>query len=140
MNILDEDIALSRERRGNQFYPIRPMMQIDESDFRSLTEFPLNWRWTDSQWAKLPDDVLRDIQPLVEAKACECAQHSSKFYNQLDPDDAISGRAASLDSSADEVAVRQWLRERCSGLTERVVVSWDKRLAICVSWGVFCHH
>ena len=79
MNILDEDIALSRERRGNQFYPIGPMTQINESDLRSLSEFPLQWRWTDSRWAKLPNDVLRDIQPLVEAKARECAQHSSKF-------------------------------------------------------------
>jgi hypothetical protein len=38
------------DRLGNLILPNGPMTQINESEFQSLSEFPLKWRWTDSRW------------------------------------------------------------------------------------------
>lgn len=116
------------------------MLQIEESDVRPLSEFPLKWRWTDSRWNELPGEVLHDIRPLAESKACELARYSSRFYGRIDSFDASPGQAALIDSSSDAVAVRRWLEERRSDPGQRVIVSWDERLAVWVSWGVFCRY
>lgn len=49
------------------------MLEIKENDFRAIDLFPLKWRWTDSRWNKLPDDVLKSIQPLTELRLMNCA-------------------------------------------------------------------
>ena len=45
------------------------MVNIEETDFRTLDEFPIKWRWTDSRWIKLPEAALKNIQPFTDKKA-----------------------------------------------------------------------
>jgi hypothetical protein len=32
------------------------MIEVEETDFKSLDLFPLRQRWADARWNKLPDD------------------------------------------------------------------------------------
>ena len=116
------------------------MSETGESRFRSLETFPLNWRWTDSRWNRLPDDALRDIKPFRESKARELWKRSIEFCDQ-------SGLAASrfeyifrFNTELGHVAARRWLLEQSSNLNQEVVVSWSDELAVLARWAVFCDY
>jgi hypothetical protein len=55
------------------------MVNIEETDFRTLDEFPIKWRWTDSRWIELPEAALKNIQPFTDKKARGILQYSLEF-------------------------------------------------------------
>ena len=114
------------------------MLRIEESDFRSMESFPLKWRWTDLRWNKLPDDALNAIQPLSESKTRELCQHSLAFEDQSGLIESLFETTARINTSGNELEIRQWLIDRSSDLNQTVVVTWDNELAALVKWEVFC--
>lgn len=116
------------------------MINIEETDFRSIDSFPLKWRWTDSRWNKLPDETLNSIQPLSENKSRELCQYSLAFSNQSGLVESLFDRLSRIDISDDSPEIRQWLLDRSSDLKQTVAVSWDNELAALVSWRVFCEY
>src|SRR5215210_219501 len=101
------------------------MINIEETDFRSIDSFPLKWRWTDSRWNKLPDDALNSIQPLSKAKSRELCQYSLAFSNQSGLIESLFDGVAQIDTSNGSPEIRQWLLELSPDLDQTVVVSWD---------------
>jgi hypothetical protein len=116
------------------------MINIEETDFRSIDSFPLKWRWTDSRWNKLPDDALNSVQPLSEGKSRELRQYSLAFSNQSGLIESLFDGVLRIDTSDDSPEIRQWLLELLPDLNQRVVVSWDNELAVLVSWRMFCEY
>jgi len=114
------------------------MIDIEESDFRSVDSFPLKWRWTDSRWNKLSDEALNSIRPLSESKSRELCQYSLRFSNQSGLIESLFENISWIAASEDSLEIRQWLLDRSSDLNQMVVVSWDNELAALVSWKVFC--
>ena len=54
------------------------MVNIEETDFRTLDEFPIKWWWTDSRWIKLSEATLKNIQPFTDKKRVDyCIIHLS---------------------------------------------------------------
>ena len=116
------------------------MINIEENDFRAIDSFPLNWRWTDSRWNKLPPDALSSIQPLSESKARELCQYSLAFEDQSGLMESLFESTTRINTSGDEAEIRQWLINRSPDLNRTVVVSWDNELAALVRWEVFCEY
>jgi hypothetical protein len=116
------------------------MINIEESDFRSIDSFPLKWRWTDPRWNKLPDDALNSIQPLSESKSRALCQYSLAFSNQSGLIESLFDRVSRINTPGDSLEIRQWLLELSPDLNQTVVVSWDNELAALVSWRVFCEY
>lgn len=112
------------------------MIEIEESDYDSLSGFPLKWRWTDSQWNLLPDEALQQIHPLSKSKTIEIYQYSSKFRRQIGPDETAKFK----DSAGDITGVLHWLQDCSLGWSGQVVVSWDNFCAVYVSWEIFCQY
>lgn len=116
------------------------MINIEETDFRSIDSFPLKWRWTDSRWNKLPDDALNSIQPLSKSKAHGLCQYSLAFSNQSGLIESLFENILRMDASDDSSEIRQWLLDRSPELNQAIVVSWDNELAALVNWKVFCEY
>ena len=116
------------------------MIDIEESDFRSIDSFPLKWRWTDSRWNKLSNDALDFIQPLSESKSRELCQYSLRFSNHSGLIESLFEHISQIETSDESPEIRQWLLDRSSDLNQTVVVSWDNELAALASWRVFCEY
>ena len=114
------------------------MLEIEENDFLSLDLFPLKWRWTDSRWNKLPDDALKTIQPLTEAKARELCQYSLQFCNQSGLLESSFEHIERIDASGETPEIQQWLLAHSPDSNQTVIISWDSKLAALVEWKVFC--
>ena len=117
------------------------MLEIEENDFCSIDSFPIKWRWTDSRWNKLPDNVLNKIQPLVENKAHELFQHSKQFYDfETGLAESLFERLKQINASGEIGEVQRWLLACSSNSNQTVIISWDNRLAVLVEWKVFCEY
>src|SRR5687768_10682487 len=106
------------------------MINIEETDFRTLEEFPIKWRWTDSRWNKLPEDALKTIMPFTEAKAHELSQHSLEYRNYAGLSESVFENISQIDASGDLFEVKQWLLNYCSDENQMVIVSWDQYHAV----------
>ncbi len=116
------------------------MIDIGESDFRPLNEFPLRWRWTDPRWNELPTEALAAIQPFTDRKARELLQYSLAFTNATGLFESQFENVPHLDTRVDSAEVRQWLLEHSPDKNQMVIVSWDHHHAVLVRWGVFCEY
>lgn len=116
------------------------MVQIEESDFRSLDEFPLKWRWTEPRWNVLPADALKAIRPFSDEKARELLQDSLAFSNEAGLIESNFDSLSSIVAPTDSMEVRQWLLERSTDKHQKVIVSWDHNHAALVRWDVFCEY
>ena len=106
----------------------------------TIREHPLAWRWTDSAFAVLPDDVLAQMQPIEGREAEHLLQRSSQLLacDQLAPHEFATIVRHSADVSA-EVGCR-WLRERQPDLSLKVLVSWQRVSAVRTTWEIFTAH
>lgn len=116
------------------------MTSVEQSDFGSLDEFPLRWRWTDPRWNELPDDALKAIQPFTDGKARELLQYSLGFSNASGLFESHFEHISRIDAPADSPVVHQWLLDRSQDKDQMVIVSWDHHHAALVRWDVFCEY
>ena len=114
--------------------------EIGESDYESIDDFPLKWRWTDERWNVLPAMALQSIQPLKKAKAKELLHYSLTFsdINGLIP--GLFVTEEQTDASVESEVVQTWLKLKGPEHNFKVVVSWTDELAVLVTWEVFCKY
>jgi len=116
------------------------MLNIKETDFRTLDEFPLKWRWTDSRWNKLPKDALKTIQPFTDEKAFELLQYSLGFCNNTGLSEQYFANIFRIDASGDLLENKQWLLNHSSDKNQMVIVSWNHHHAVLVRRDIFCDY
>ena len=116
------------------------MPKIEESDFRALDSFRLKWRWTDTRWNKLPNNALSSIHPLSESKAHELFHYLLAFSDHFGLIEPLFESTSRINTFNNSSEIRQWLLEQTSDLNQTVIVSWNKELAVLVSWKVFCDY
>ena len=106
----------------------------------TIREHPLAWRWTDADYAVLPDDTLAQIQPIEQREAERLFQRSLRFLVR----DSLSSQEFTpiVRHSADVPAEvgRRWLREQQPDLSAQVFVSWQQDAAIRTTWEIFTAH
>lgn len=106
----------------------------------TIREHPLAWRWTDPDYAILPEDTLAQMQPIEQREAQGLFQRSQHFLvlDSLCPEVFASVMRHSAEVTA-EVG-RRWLREQQSDLSAQVTVSWQQDVAIRTTWEIFTAH
>lgn len=110
------------------------MIEFAASDFVSLAEFPLGWRFVPDRVADLTADILARIRPLTASRAAAVApvarmqcEEAAAFGVTLRSDDAPG-------------TVREQLRGLPPAASTQVLISWDARAALVTDWGVFIAH
>lgn len=128
------------------------MIEVDPNDFRPLDTFRLRWRWTDSTWALLSPEELRQIQPLTEAKARELWRWTLTSSNGLYR--TAQGLAPRMPAASERFTsfahittaamphsiVTQELAALVAAWSEPVAVVWNPTDAVVVAWEVLCAH
>ncbi len=106
----------------------------------TIRQHPLAWRWTDANYALLPDATLAQMQPMDQRAAARLFQRSLHFLvrDSLAPLEFTAIVRHSADVPA-EVG-RLWLLEQQSDLSVQVFVSWQLDAAIRTTWDVFTAH
>jgi len=97
----------------------------------TIEEFPLAWRWVDSRYALLPQDVLARMLPCPPEQASRVFDRAASLERVAVPDAA----RISADGAPDKVIA--WLRSHESRVNEDVFVSWSPDTALQTSWGTF---
>ena len=103
----------------------------------TIREHPLAWRWTDADYAVLPDDALAQMEPMEQREAERLFQRSLCFLarDTLSPQEFTCVVRHSADLRA-EVG-RLWLREQRPDMSTQVIISWQQDAAIRTTWEVF---
>src|SRR5262245_4064920 len=72
------------QHRGESVAPSARLLEhLHASDFQSMDQFPLRWRWTDPKWNELPPERLSRILPLTASKAKEFHERGMAFFHAL---------------------------------------------------------
>lgn len=104
-----------------------------------IRQHRLAWRWTDSRYAVLPEEVLAELQPIekVEAKAFHELALSFLGTDELSSEfNSCMASAASL--SGEEGS--NWLAQQEPLSEKEVVLSWEPAVALKTSWAIFVEY
>jgi hypothetical protein len=106
----------------------------------TIREHPLAWRWTDADYAVLPDDTLAQMQAIEQREAEHLFQRYLHFLVRgslsLQEFTTIVRQRADVPA---EVG-RRWLREQHPHFSTQVFVYWKQDAAIRTTWEIFTAH
>jgi hypothetical protein len=109
------------------------VIDLLETDFVSLDDFPLRWRFERDRRGLSTDDLSR-VRPLSAAAAAtvdRCATDAC--------DEGWTSRLTFRSDDAPSVVLDR-LRELPPAATETVLISWDARTAAVTDWELFVAH
>ena len=105
-----------------------------------LKDFPLAWRWTNAEYAPLPTDVLRHMEPHATDVAERLFRQSLTFHDS----DGLDKQRFAYDQletvGVQRERVTDWLMGRHDNEETRVVPSWQPDAAVTVTWGTFARY
>jgi hypothetical protein len=78
------------------------MIELATTDFVSLTEFRLIWRFTDPKYRVLPPEALADVRPLSSSRAASPTALASQNTATDVADGTDAARAAAAEGRHDE--------------------------------------
>jgi hypothetical protein len=105
----------------------------------NIRQHKLAWRWTDSRYAVLPEQVLAELHPIAEAEAKTLHDLSLSCLNK----DSLSPKFNSIVVSTGHFSLKegpQWLAQQKSTSEDEVVLSWGPTVALRTSWVVFVEY
>lgn len=111
-------------------------MNFEESDFISIENFSLIWRWNQESHSILPKNILDSIKPT--SKSC-----SKKIYSKgLDLYSKIDQNIPSIIDTADknQKKVKFILRDLIQNHNEKVFIVWDSETAVITTWNSFINY
>ncbi|MCX7004477.1 MAG: hypothetical protein NTV22_14565 [bacterium] len=111
-------------------------ISITASDVRSLDEFPLRWRWTQSSHALFPEHELKLLIPLTSATAVRVCQLSAALCGRNGLHTEVLVNIVESDARQEEPA-RAWLAALPVSRDTQVIVSWDRATALMLPWWLF---
>jgi hypothetical protein len=100
-----------------------------------LSAFPLLWRWTQSTHDVLSPEELANIRPLHADSARLACNHGKTLHDTAGGANADTFQLAIEHEN--EAELEQWLRRLVVAPDDRVIVSWDPRLAVETVWALF---
>jgi len=109
------------------------VIELLETDFVSLDDFPLRWRFERDRRGVSTDDLSR-VRPLSATAAATTDRRARDACDE--------GWASGLTFRSDDApaVVLDRLRELPPAPTEAVLISWDARTAAMTDWGLFVAH
>ena len=101
-----------------------------------IRQHKLAWRWTDSRYAVLRDDVLNALLPVDDVEAELLHKRALSFLgtDSLSRDFSVS--TTSTEHLAGDAGINWLVNEQSQSETE-VVLSWGPTVALKTSWALF---
>ena len=106
-------------------------IELTETDFRPLSECQFQ------HWGERDGEPFCHVRPLTESAAERIWRRAGALAGGR-KNDLCLDLAECGEWDADFVT--RWLLDRFPDRDERVFVSYQPRVAICVPWGVLCDH
>jgi hypothetical protein len=102
-----------------------------------LKDFPLAWRWTDPNYAMLPDKILKKIEPQEKTQATALFEAGVRFCG-TDGLDEEQFKIEQIETHTTNVeAVAKWLLKLHPETNAKVWLSWQPDTAVSTTWGIF---
>lgn len=101
-----------------------------------IREHKFAWRWTDSKYALLPDDVLALLRPMEAVDARTLYDRSLSYLGK----DALAPEFSSSMKNTEAISIAEgaaWLTGQQSQLEAEVILSWELAVALRTSWAIF---
>ena len=108
-------------------------MGAPERDYAPLSTFPLSWRWTESNHARLPSDVLPRIRPL-QPESARAAWAAIRAPRDLPEPGEV------LDASGDPIAIAEKLAKLLAPRAAEVRLFWNPMTALRTDTAIFCRY
>ena len=110
------------------------MIELAQSDFVSLEEFPLAWRFAPERVGEASSNWLSRVRPLGQSRAADAALFAR------DSCGASREFTITLRSDDSPLVVQAALNALPPAPATRIVLSWDSRTAVATEWEVFVAH
>ncbi len=101
-----------------------------------IRQHTLAWRWTDSNYAQLPEDVLGQLLPIDVAEAVKHHKVALSYLGR----DALSPLFTSLVLSTKHLSAEEgtcWLKQHGPPSSTEIILSWDPTVALRTTWAIF---
>lgn len=105
----------------------------------NIRRHKLAWRWTDSQYTVLPEEVLAALHPIDEVEAKEFHELALTWLGKDGLSSEFNSKIASTGHLPSE-ASSNWLTQQEPLSEIEVVLSWDPTVALKTSWAVFVEY
>ncbi len=115
------------------------MTQLQPSDFDSIVNCPLYWRWSKPTHEVIPRRVLSEVVPLKGAKAEEIFDLLEPFRSQSSLNRALFKKIIPFEGT-NEIAVKRMLRSLDYSVDQIVLISWSPELCIRTLWHIFIEY
>jgi hypothetical protein len=120
---------------------LEKMIEISDSDLRSLENFSLKWRWTDERWNKLPPASLTQINPLTAEKCREIWEIQKQYLFPEGLGEEFFEKTEMIRTdTAEESEISKWLASRMGDEQEAIIVLWNKKTAVKTTSKIFCNY
>ena len=103
----------------------------------TIHSHPLAWRWTDHQYALLPEIILKQMHPIGSVEASLWFTRSLSRHGEAGLDPTAFRMTSICTALASEQAVCRWLQDQQPDMSVSVIISWDQNTAIRTTWEVF---
>ncbi|WP_165251300.1 hypothetical protein [Paludisphaera soli] len=116
--------------------------ELDDSDFRPMSEFPWAWMWTDPRWNVIPPERLSRIRPLAESRAIPLHDRALAFFHALHLRSDLFSQIARCDDPGDDrsEAAKGWLRGLPPAEEEAVIVHFGREGVVLTDWATVCDY
>ncbi|GHU20146.1 hypothetical protein FACS189475_08550 [Betaproteobacteria bacterium] len=105
----------------------------------NIRQHKLAWRWTDSQYAVLPEDALDALHPIDEVEAKQFHELALSCLGNDGLSSEFNSKIASTERLSSEEG-SNWLTQQQPMSETEVVLSWDPTVALKTSWGIFVEY
>tara|TARA_R110000868_G_scaffold409447_1_gene694930 strand:- start:3 stop:461 length:459 start_codon:yes stop_codon:yes gene_type:complete len=111
-------------------------MNFQESDFISIDDFSLIWRWTQESHKVLPKTVLNSIKPLSLSLSSKLYSIGLNNYSKLEE----SSPSVFEASYKNQKSVRETLVSLTKNEIEEIYIVWDNETAVITTWKSFVNY
>lgn len=108
-----------------------------------LSEFALNWRFTDPKYNVLPNYHLKDLKPLdkVASRFLFDYLKSKDLHNDLPFKSGFFKRTESIEITENNtIRVKEWLLKFGLNTENQVLLSWDLEKAMILPFGLLVEY
>jgi hypothetical protein len=113
---------------------------VGDGDTLPLDDCELSWRWTDRRRSEFSTLDLAQIRCLTGRRADQINDYLRRTVDMWQTNPLAAAGELTIATDGDPQAVRAWLEHQWSDRQAIALVSWDKRTAVAVPWGLFTQH
>lgn len=103
----------------------------------NIRDHPLAYRWTNPEYAVLPDSILAQIEPVEEEAASQVSRMSRRLLVEGNLSRTFFKNILKRGADISEDDGRRWLQDHQRNLFESVVIAWQQHPPVRTNWAIF---